>query len=123
MFERMRWGERELPQAAGRMPPAIAAAVVAIAMILTLVLMAGCQSAPEASSESTPPDAGDKAPDSSSTAPLGQDVPGGTSSGAPSVGDMAPDFSLPNTNGGHTSLSEVLTRNDSVVLVFYRGFF
>ena len=39
---------------------------------------------------------------------------------APSIGDQAPDFELPNVRGGSTSLSERLTQG-SVVLSFYRG--
>ncbi|MDH5613004.1 MAG: AhpC/TSA family protein [Gammaproteobacteria bacterium] len=39
---------------------------------------------------------------------------------APSVGDMAPDFELPNMRGGNTRLSERLYQGP-VVLSFYRG--
>jgi|SRR5689334_9448764 len=47
---------------------------------------------------------------------------------APQVGQQAPDFSLPDTNGNEVSLSELLTEpvNGSppkgVLLVFYRGY-
>lgn len=39
---------------------------------------------------------------------------------ARSVGDAAPDFSLPNASGGQTRLSELVARGP-VVLSFYRG--
>jgi peptidoglycan/LPS O-acetylase OafA/YrhL len=44
-----------------------------------------------------------------------------SSSGAPAVGAKAPDFSLPDTNGRTVRLSDVLSRSNGVVLVFYRG--
>jgi hypothetical protein len=34
-----------------------------------------------------------------------------------------PDFELPTAFGGNLRLSDELARNDTVVLVFYRGFF
>ena len=50
------------------------------------------------------------------------------SKGAPQVGQRAPDFSLPDTNGNQVSLNQLLTSpvNGSapkgVLLVFYRGY-
>ena len=50
------------------------------------------------------------------------------SKGAPQVGQRAPDFTLPDTNGNQVSLDELLTTpvNGSapkgVLLVFYRGY-
>ena len=56
-----------------------------------------------------------------------RDLPG--ASGAPRVGEKAPDFTLANTNGQATSLSQLLTESMSnsappkaVLLVFYRGY-
>ncbi len=43
-----------------------------------------------------------------------------TGDNAPSIGDQAPDFELPNVRGGSTRLSERLTKGP-VVLSFYRG--
>ncbi len=39
---------------------------------------------------------------------------------AKSIGDIAPDFALPNVSGGQTRLSELLA-NGPVVISFYRG--
>ena len=39
---------------------------------------------------------------------------------AKSIGDIAPDFALPNVSGGRTRLSELLA-NGPVVISFYRG--
>lgn len=44
-----------------------------------------------------------------------------SSSGAPAVGTKAPDFILRDTNNRSLALSEVLSRSNGVVLVFYRG--
>jgi peroxiredoxin len=50
------------------------------------------------------------------------------SNGAPQVGQLAPGFSLPDTNGNQVSLDDLLTTpiNGSapkgVLLVFYRGY-
>jgi hypothetical protein len=38
----------------------------------------------------------------------------------PAVGDLAPDFALPDTHGATRRLSE-LSANSLVVLIFYRG--
>jgi hypothetical protein len=56
-----------------------------------------------------------------------RDLP--AASGAPRVGEKAPDFTLANANGQATSLSQLLTESTSnsappkaVLLVFYRGY-
>ena len=54
---------------------------------------------------------------------LGAALPAST--GAPEVGQMAPDFRLPDSNGAVVSLSELraASRGGSwVLLVFYRGY-
>jgi hypothetical protein len=56
-----------------------------------------------------------------------RDVPG--SSGAPKVGQKAPDFTLTDSSGNHVSLSQLLAASPgstaapkAVLLVFYRGY-
>lgn len=44
------------------------------------------------------------------------------STGAPQVGQKAPDFTLTDTNGKQVSLSETLSKQKGVLLVFYRGY-
>lgn len=44
------------------------------------------------------------------------------SAGAPSVGEKAPPFALPDTNNRTVSLSGLLAESNGVLLVFYRGF-
>jgi hypothetical protein len=44
------------------------------------------------------------------------------SAGAPQVGQRAPDFSLADTSGKQVSLSETLSKQKGVLLVFYRGY-
>jgi len=44
----------------------------------------------------------------------------GTAAGAPSPGDRAPGFSLPNVQGAAVSLGDLLGRGPAV-LAFYRG--
>lgn len=44
------------------------------------------------------------------------------SAGAPQVGQKAPDFSLADLNGKQVSLSETLSNQKGVLLVFYRGY-
>jgi MFS superfamily sulfate permease-like transporter len=41
---------------------------------------------------------------------------------APSVGQKAPQFALPDTNNRTVSLSGLLAESNGVLLVFYRGF-
>ena len=41
---------------------------------------------------------------------------------APRVGEKAPDFSLPDTNGELVSLSDLLASGRGAVLIFYRGY-
>ena len=41
---------------------------------------------------------------------------------APSVGEKAPPFALPDTNNRTVSLSGLLAESNGVLLVFYRGF-
>ena len=41
---------------------------------------------------------------------------------APAIGDQAPRFSLPTSEGGEVVLDELLARGKPVVIVFYRGF-
>jgi peroxiredoxin len=48
--------------------------------------------------------------------------PPGTARSAPiGVGDQAPDFTLLDRDGRPRSLSEERSRQDAVVLIFYRG--
>jgi len=44
------------------------------------------------------------------------------SADAPSVGEKAPQFVLPDTNNRTVSLSSVLAESNGVLLIFYRGF-
>jgi len=85
-------------------------AVVAAAMVATVALVAGCQGTREAI---------DKTP----TLPLASTSEQDGAQRAPGAGEQALDFSLMSVGAGEVRLSEVLARNDSVVLVFYRGFF
>jgi peroxiredoxin len=39
----------------------------------------------------------------------------------PRFGDIAPDFTLPDSNGNEVSLGETLQENEQVVIVFYIG--
>jgi uncharacterized membrane protein YhhN len=41
---------------------------------------------------------------------------------APSVGEKAPQFALPDANNKTVSLSSVLAESNGVLLIFYRGF-
>jgi peroxiredoxin len=42
-------------------------------------------------------------------------------SGAPAVGQKAPDFALRDTANREVTLSSLLTQSNGVVLIFYRG--
>ena len=42
---------------------------------------------------------------------------------AKAVGEIAPNFKLPDVSGSLVSLSSLLSENRFVVLVFYRGYF
>jgi len=44
------------------------------------------------------------------------------SAGVPQVGQKAHDFTLTDTNGKQVSLSETLSKQKGVLLVFYRGY-
>lgn len=44
------------------------------------------------------------------------------STGAPHVGQRAPDFTLPNENGKPVALADLLSGSNAVLLIFYRGF-
>ncbi len=44
------------------------------------------------------------------------------SAGAPQVGQKAPDFILSDMNGKQVSLTETLSKQKGVLLVFYRGY-
>lgn len=44
------------------------------------------------------------------------------STGAPRVGAMAPDFTLPDADGRPVSLSSLRRQNRLVLLIFYRGY-
>ena len=46
----------------------------------------------------------------------------GAGSGAVSVGDLAPDFSLPGTDGGDTTLSSFAGRKNVVLAFFPKAF-
>ena len=39
-----------------------------------------------------------------------------------SVGDTAPDFTAPASDGGNVTLASLTSRHDAVVVVFYRGY-
>lgn len=45
-----------------------------------------------------------------------------SSTGAPAIGAMAPDFTLPDTNHKNVSLAQMTTSGQSVLLIFYRGY-
>jgi peroxiredoxin len=47
-------------------------------------------------------------------------IPGMSASNIPAPGDLAPDFSLPESTGATVTLAE-LTADMPCVLVFYRG--
>jgi hypothetical protein len=42
---------------------------------------------------------------------------------SPPPPEVAPEFSLPDSNGQQVALNELLQDNEVLVLVFYRGFF
>jgi drug/metabolite transporter (DMT)-like permease len=44
------------------------------------------------------------------------------STGAPRVGQKAPDFTLPDQDGKDVALSHLVSRSKAVALIFYRGF-
>ena len=44
------------------------------------------------------------------------------SSGAPRVGQKAPEFTLPDQNNKPVALADLLSGSNAVVLIFYRGF-
>lgn len=44
------------------------------------------------------------------------------STGAPRVGQKAPEFTLSNQDGKDVSLSDLIGRSKAVALIFYRGF-
>lgn len=44
------------------------------------------------------------------------------STGAPHVGQRAPDFTLANENGKPVALADLLSGSNAVLLIFYRGF-
>jgi hypothetical protein len=44
------------------------------------------------------------------------------STGAPRVGQKAPDFTLPDQDGKDVALSDLVSRSKAVALIFYRGF-
>ena len=56
-------------------------------------------------------------------APLFSDTGNHTTPANTSNTLAVPDFELPTAFGGSLRLSDELARNDTVVLVFYRGFF
>ena len=90
-----------------RLPPPLLLIAVACAAV-----WAGCGRAPEpvGAAETGASEA------SSPAAPSADDALGG----ALGVGDRAPDFELPDVDGGRVRLSDVL-RGGPVVLTFYRG--
>jgi len=47
-------------------------------------------------------------------------IPSGA--GAPQVGQMAPDFTLPDATGSPVTLSELRKTSRAVLLIFYRGY-
>jgi len=44
------------------------------------------------------------------------------STGAPRVGEKAPEFTLSNQDGRDVILADLISRSKAVVLIFYRGF-
>ncbi len=44
------------------------------------------------------------------------------STGAPRVGQKAPDFTLSDQDGKDVSLRDLVTKSKAVALIFYRGF-
>jgi hypothetical protein len=44
------------------------------------------------------------------------------STGAPRVGQKAPDFTLPDQDGRDVALGDLVNRSKAVALIFYRGF-
>jgi hypothetical protein len=44
------------------------------------------------------------------------------STGAPRVGQKAPEFTLPDQDGKDVSLRDLVSRSKAVALIFYRGF-
>lgn len=45
-----------------------------------------------------------------------------SAAGAPQVGRMAPDFTLPDATGSPVTLSELRKNSRAVLLIFYRGY-
>ena len=44
------------------------------------------------------------------------------STGAPRVGQSAPEFTLSDQDGNYVSLRDLISRSKAVALIFYRGF-
>lgn len=98
------------------------------ARILAPVLLAlACASTPEtpanepAQAETAEPE---KAPQPGDLIPVADNLYGRFfyAKEAPKIGEQAPRFTLPTSEGGEFSLDEALAKGKPVVVYFYRGF-
>jgi cytochrome oxidase Cu insertion factor (SCO1/SenC/PrrC family) len=80
---------------------------LSIAVLLIMLFLVGCGNSAAVSTSQTPPETSTPEP------PVVNDPL--------RAGDMAPDFTLPDSNGNMVSLADELQDNQMVVLVFYNS--
>jgi peroxiredoxin Q/BCP len=86
---------------------------IPIPVAVGLLLLAGCSGQAADAPES---------PATATLEPLGMSAPEPPTESSLRVGDMAPDFTLPDKSGNMVNLAAELQENEQVVLVFYFGY-